>query len=92
MLPGIFAIVAFPKEHHKAFIVQSFELWASPPQGNTPMSHHSGYPLRELKRVDDYRCYQIKVNERDYLNGSSCKSNAQSWSQRSPRERVHLLP
>lgn len=35
--------------------VQSSEQSASLPEGNSPMSHQSGYPVCEQKRVDDYR-------------------------------------
>lgn len=56
------------------------------------VSHHSGYPLGEQKGADDYRCLIIQVKEHHCVNGSSCEIHAQSWSQRSPEERVHLLP
>lgn len=58
----------------KLWIVQSFEPWAWLPQGNAPMSRHSGYPLGEQKGVDDYRCSKIKVNEHDCVNGVPVKS------------------
>lgn len=77
-------LLHFPCSTLRILIAQSFELWL--PQGNTPVSHRSGYPLGEQKGVDDYRCPQIRVNEDHCVNGVPVKSLLKAGLKGAPKK------